>query len=80
MDYEWAGRWTPDFAPPDHEHAMRGVKHSPANPEQNETTSDTMKLKFDGWYRLWDDNIDREEDGKKTWTTYDGKKIRCLSG
>lgn len=74
VDYEWAGRWTPDFAPPDHEHAMRGVKHSPANPEQNETTSDTMKLKFDGWYRLWDDRIDREEDGKKTWTTYDGKK------
>lgn len=74
VDYEWAGRWTPDFAPPDHEHAMRGVKHSPANPEQNETTSDTMKLKFDGWYRLWDDNIDREEDGKKTWMTYDGKK------
>lgn len=73
VDYEWAGRWTPDFAPPDHEHAMRGVKHSPANPEQNETTSDTMKLKFDGWYRLWDDNIDREEDGKKTWMTYDGK-------
>lgn len=29
VDYEWAGRWTPDFAPPDHEHAMRGVKHSP---------------------------------------------------
>ena len=74
VDYEWAGRWTPDFAPPDHEHAMRGVKHSPANPEQNETTSDTMKLKFDGWYRLWDDNIDHEENGKKTWTTYDGKK------
>ena len=74
VDYKWAGRWTPDFNPPDHEHAMRGVKHSPANPEQNETTSDTMKLKFDGWYRLWDDNIDREEDGKKTWTTYDGKK------
>ena len=74
VDYKWAGRWTPDFNPPDHEHAARGVKHSPANPEQNETTSDTMKLKFDGWYRLWDDNIDREEDGKKTWTTYDGKK------
>lgn len=32
VDYKWAGRWTPDFAPPDHEHAMRGVKHSPANP------------------------------------------------
>lgn len=72
VDYKWAGRWTPDFNPPDHEHAARGVKHSPTNPEQNETTSDTMKLKFDGWYRLWDDNIDHEENGKKTWT-YEGK-------
>ena len=74
VDYKWAGRWTPDFDPPKHEHAARGVKHSPTNPEQNETTLDTMKLKFDGWYRLWDDNIDHEENGKKTWTTYDGKK------
>lgn len=74
VDYKWAGRWTPDFNPPDHEHAARGVKHSPTNPEQNETTSDTMKLKFDGWYRLWDDSIDHEGEGKKTWTTYDGKK------
>lgn len=77
VDYKWAGRWTPDFNPPDHEHAARGVKHSPTNPEQNETTSDTMKLKFDGWYRLWDDsiddNIDHEGDGKKTWT-YNGTK------
>lgn len=72
VDYEWAGRWTPDFNPPKHEHAARGVKHSPANPEQNETTLDTMKLKFDGWYRLWDANIDYEGNGKKTWT-YDGK-------
>ena len=73
VDYKWAGRWTPDFNPPDHEHAARGVKHSPTNPEQNETTLDTMKLKFDGWYRLWDDSIDHEGNGKKTWT-YDGKK------
>ena len=73
VDYKWAGRWTPDFNPPDHEHAARGVKHSPTNPEQNETTRDTMKLKFDGWYRLWDDSIDHEGNGKKTWT-YDGKK------
>lgn len=73
VDYKWAGRWTPDFNPPDHEHAARGVKHSPTTPEQNETTSDTMKLKFDGWYRLWDDSIDHEGNGKKTWT-YDGKK------
>ena len=72
VDYKWAGRWTPDFNPPDHEHAARGVKHSPTNPEQNETTSDTMKLKFDGWYRLWDDSIDHEGNGKKTWT-YEGK-------
>lgn len=35
VDYKWAGRWTPDFNPPDHEHAARGVKHSPTNPEQN---------------------------------------------
>lgn len=72
VDYKWAGRWTPDFNPPDHEHAARGVKHSPTTPEQNETTLDTMKLKFDGWYRLWDDSIDHEGNGKKTWT-YDGK-------
>lgn len=73
VDYKWAGRWTPDFNPPKHEHAARGVKHSPTNPAQNETTSDTMKLKFDGWYRLWDDRIDHEGDEKKTWT-YEGKK------
>ena len=73
VDYKWAGRWTPDFNPPDHEHAARGVKHSPTNPEQNETTSDTMKLKFDGWYRLWDNRIDSEAAGKKTWT-YDGTR------
>ena len=73
VDYKWAGRWTPKFDPPKHEHAVRGVKHSPASPEQNETTLDTMKLKFDGWYRLWDDNIDYEGNGKKTWT-YDEKK------
>lgn len=71
VDYKWAGRWTPDFNPPDHEHAARGVKHSPTNPEQNETTLDTMKLKFDGWYRLWDNRIDHEGGEKKTWT-YDG--------
>lgn len=73
VDYEWAGRWTPDFAPPDHEHAMRGVKHSPTTPTKNETTNDTMKLKFDGWYRLWDNRIDSEAAGKKTWT-YDGTR------
>lgn len=73
VDYKWAGRWEPDFAPPDHEHAMRGVTHSPTTPTKNETTNDTMKLKFDGWYRLWDDRIDGDAAEKKTWT-YDGKK------
>lgn len=74
VDYEWAGRWTPDFNPPDHEHAARGVKHSPTTPTKNETNLEAMKmkLKFDGWYRLWDNRIDSEEDGKKTWT-YEGK-------
>ena len=80
VDYEWAGRWTPDFNPPKHEHAARGVKHSPTTPEQNETTLDTKKLKFDGWYRLWDDRIDHEGDEKKTWTTYDGTKYVAYQG
>ena len=79
VDYKWEGRWTPDFNPPDHEHAARGVRHSPTNPEQNETTSDTMKLKFDGWYRLWDDRIDGDAAEKKTWT-YDGKKYVAYQG
>ena len=72
VDYKWEGRWKPDFAPPDHEHAARGVTHSPTTPTKNETTNDTMKLKFDGWYRLWDNRIDHEGDEKKTWT-YEGK-------
>lgn len=78
--YKWAGRWRPKFAPPDHEHAARGVKHSPANLEQKETTLEDMKLKFDGWYRLWDDNIDHKGDGKKTWTTYDGTTYVAYQG
>lgn len=74
VDYKWEGRWTPDFKPPAHEHAMRGVKHSPATPTKNETNLEAMKmkLKFDGWYRLWDDRIDGDAAGKKTWT-YEGK-------
>ena len=73
VDYKWAGRWRPKFDPPDHEHAARGVKHSPANPEQKETNLDTMKLKFDGWYRLWDDRIDSDAAEKKSWR-YEGTK------
>lgn len=79
VDYEWAEPWRPDFKPPDHEHAVRGVKHSPTTPTKNETTSDTMKLKFDGWYRLWDDRIDSEGDGKKTWT-YKGTTYVAYQG
>ena len=79
VDYEWAGRWTPDFDHPSHEHAARGVKHSPATPTQKETNLDTMKLKFDGWYRLWDNNIDYEGNGKKTWT-YKGTKYVAYQG
>lgn len=79
VDYKWAGRWRPKFDPPDHEHAARGVKHSPANPEQKETNLDTMKLKFDGWYRLWDDRIDSDAAEKKTWT-YEGTKYVAYQG
>lgn len=77
--YEWAGRWTPKFKQPDHEHAARGAKHSPANPEQKETNLEDMKLKFDGWYRLWDNHIDHVGDGKKTWT-YKGTKYVAYQG
>lgn len=72
VDYKWAEPWTPDFKPPAHEHAARGAKHSPTTPTQNETNLEDMKLKFDGWYRLWDDRIDSGADEKKTWT-YEGK-------
>ena len=38
-------------------HAWRDAQ--PHNSDKKmETTNDTMKLKFDGWYRLWDDRID----------------------
>lgn len=72
VDYEWAEPWTPKFDPPGHEHAARGVKHSPTTPTQNETNLEAMKLKFDGWYRLWDNRIDGDAAEKKTWT-YEGK-------
>lgn len=79
VDYKWAKPWRPKFDPPDHEHAARGVKHSPTTPTQKETNLDTMKLKFDGWYRLWDNNIDHKGDGKKTWT-YEGKTYVAYQG
>lgn len=73
VDYHWVGDWEPTFSPPLHEHATRNMTISPANPTQQEVSTENGKLKFDGWYRLWNDGVDREEDGKKTWN-YNGKK------
>lgn len=65
IDYAWIGRWTPPkLAPPKHEHAARGTTHKPAAPTQNAVAVDDLNLKFDGWYRLWDETIDQ---GKQTW-------------
>ena len=65
IDYEWIGRWQPKFDPPKHEHAARAMTHKPAAPTQNAVAGDDLNLKFDGWYRLWDETIDQ---GKSTWT------------
>ena len=73
VDYRWVGDWTPSFSPPFHEHAARNTTISPVNPSQQEVSKDNVKLKFDGWYRLWNDGVDKEEDGKKTWN-YNGQK------
>ena len=73
VDYRWVGDWTPSFDPPSHEHAARNTTFSPATPTQQEVIKNNVKLKFDGWYRLWNDDVDKEGDGKKTWT-YDGQK------
>lgn len=77
IDYEWIGRWTPPkLAPPKHEHAARGTTHKPAAPTQNAVAVDDLNLKFDGWYRLWDETIDQEkptwEYGGKTYVKYAG--------
>lgn len=65
IDYEWIGRWTPPkLAPPKHEHAARGTTHKPAAPTQNAVAVDDLNLKFDGWYCLWDETIDKD---KQTW-------------
>lgn len=66
IDYAWIGRWQPPkLAPPKHEHAARGTTHKPAAPTQNAVAVDDLNLKFDGWYRLWDETIDK--DNKSTW-------------
>lgn len=73
VDYHWVGDWTPTFSPPLHEHAARNMTISPANPTQQEVSTENGKLKFDGWYRLWNNSVDHEGDGKKTWN-YHGQK------
>lgn len=77
IDYAWIGRWTPPkLAPPKHEHAARGTTHKPAAPTQNAVAVDDLNLKFDGWYRLWDETIDKD---KPTWT-YNGKTYVKYAG
>ena len=76
VDYQWIGRWQPDFTPPKHEHAARATTYQPARPTQNEVTVSNRNLKFDGWYRLWDETMDQ---GKTTWT-YDGKTYVKYTG
>lgn len=78
IDYEWIGRWKPaNLAPPKHEHAARGTTHKPAAPTQNAVAVDDLNLKFDGWYRLWDETID--QDNKSTWE-YGGKTYVKYAG
>ena len=77
IDYEWIGRWTPpNLAPPKHEHAARAMTHKPAAPTQNAVAGKDLNLKFDGWYRLWDETIDKDkptwEYGGKTYVKYAG--------
>ena len=77
IDYAWIGRWTPtNLNPPKHEHAARGTTHKPAAPTQNAVAVDDLNLKFDGWYRLWDETIDKDkptwEYGGKTYVKYAG--------
>ncbi|WP_443600926.1 InlB B-repeat-containing protein [Agathobaculum sp.] len=77
IDYAWIGRWTPtNLDPPKHEHAARGTTHKPAAPTQNAVAGDDLNLKFDGWYRLWDETIDQ---GKPTWE-YGGKTYVKYTG
>lgn len=77
IDYEWIGRWTPtNLDPPKHEHAARGTTHKPAAPTQNAVAGDDLNLKFDGWYRLRDETIDKD---KQTWE-YGGKTYVKYTG
>ena len=76
IDYDWIGRWKPDIPLPKHEHAARGTTHKPAAPTQNAVAGKDLNLKFDGWYRLWDETIDQ---GKQTWE-YGGKTYVKYTG
>ena len=76
IDYQWIGRWQPDIDPPKHEHAARATTHKPAAPTQNAVAGKDLNLKFDGWYRLWDETIDQET---PTWT-YNGKTYVKYAG
>ena len=76
IDYDWIGRWKPDIPLPKHEHAARGTTHKPAAPTPNALAGDDLNLKFDGWYRLWDETIDK---GKQTWE-YGGKTYVKYTG
>lgn len=77
IDYAWIGRWQPPkLAPPKHEHAARGTTHKPAAPTQNAVAGKDLNLKFDGWYRLWDETIDKD---KSTWE-YGGKTYVKYAG
>lgn len=66
IDYDWIGRWKPDIPLPKHEHAARGTTHKPAAPTQNAVAGKNLNLKFDGWYRLWDETIDKDKPDKST--------------
>ena len=80
IDYEWIGRWTPpNLDPPKHEHAARGTTHKPAAPTQNAVAGKDLNLKFDGWYRLWDETIDKDKPDKTTWE-YGGKTYVKYAG
>lgn len=80
IDYDWIGRWRPDLvAPPKHEHAARGTTHKPAAPTQNAVAGKNLNLKFDGWYRLWDETIDKDKPDKSTWE-YGGKTYVKYTG
>lgn len=80
IDYAWIGRWQPaNLDPPKHEHAARGTTHKPAAPTQNAVAVDDLNLKFDGWYRLWDETIDKDKPDKTTWE-YGGKTYVKYAG